>query len=496
MGSWAVMVGVALLLGGWPGASVAEGTAVLVREPTILGPSGSVRHVDTGGFEAGYDWVLTQGLGNPEVNAALWEAPLAEGAYQVEVFLPKEIGDTYARYQVTHADQVSEARLRQYSFLGEWVVLGDWAFDSAQASVRSTDASGYPGEELAWSAVRFTSLASLPPNIESNGTETTINEPQVSGPEEFVVRFVGVGYRGDLLRVDARGAGATAVNSATWSVALARGEYAVEAFIPAEHAEAEVTYEVHARDGTPPFSLLQKSYNNLWVSLGDYKFGEAGGSVSSDDATGVKEQQIAWDAIRFKLIKPEPVEKEPAKEPAKEPTKEPAKEPVGEAEVHGVGGKTSALPSPSEQLIAPAPAPPLAAAVAVPNDLLEFVHLRVKAARGHRPNPQNLYKIAALLHATGLTARYRCAPCLIVRLPFKLRPHSNVPITTSSTAEGEVKTLIKQEPELYAGTVLKIELSETDYRSELVTYHLRTQARIKRSQACPAAPGPIGLCAS
>jgi hypothetical protein len=464
----------AVLVGGLVAAAGAEGAAVLVREPTVLGPSGEVHHVNTGGYEAGFDWVLTQGIDNAEVNAALWEPTLGEGAYQVEAFIPKEIGATYARYTITHAGKSSEVRLRQSNFAAEWVVLGDYLFDASQASVRSTDAAGYPGEELAWSDMRFTALATLPANVESDGEETTVNEPAVSGPEGFIVRFVGVGYRGDLLRIYARGAGATAVNAATWTAPLARGEYAVEAFIPAEHAEAEVDYTVHARDGAHVVPVLQKSYNNLWVALGTYKLDEAGAAVSADDATGVREQEIAWDAVRFRLIKLEPLEKAAA-----------------EPEAGGQGVKGPASAGRGEQLVAPPPP-----AVAVPKRLLEFLHLRVKAAPGHRPNPQNLYKIAALLHAGSLTARYRCAPCLVVRLPFKLRPHSNVPYTIRSKAEGGLKALIEREDELYAGTVLEVELSEPGHSPELVTYRLRTRARIERSRPCPAAPGPIGACAS
>jgi hypothetical protein len=267
--------------------------AVLVVEPTVQGASGSVHHEAAGGFEGGYDWVDTQGIDNPEVNAGLWEPFIPSGLYQVEAWQPLAAGFTYARYEVTHGGKASEVRLRQSNFGAQWVVLGTYFFDGSAASVRSTDSAGLPGEQLAWSAMRWTAVATLPPNVETEGTATTVNEPLVSGPEEFVVRFVGIGYRGDLLRTHAQGAGASVTNTASWHVPLNAGEYSVQAFIPREHAEAEVPYTVHALDGNHTVTLKQKSYNDLWVPLGNFTFGSAGATVTSTDATGAKEEEIS-----------------------------------------------------------------------------------------------------------------------------------------------------------------------------------------------------------
>jgi hypothetical protein len=59
-GTWVVLLVAGTLLTAAPHAG-----AVLVSEPTVLGPSGPVNHIAAGGFEGGYDWVSTQGIDNP-----------------------------------------------------------------------------------------------------------------------------------------------------------------------------------------------------------------------------------------------------------------------------------------------------------------------------------------------------------------------------------------------------------------------------------------------
>jgi hypothetical protein len=140
---------------------------------------------------------------------------------------------------------------------------------------------------------------------------------------------------------------------------------------------------------------------------------------------------------------------------------------------------------------------PLLRLALVPATSLDFARLRVKAAPHHPPNPPNLYKVTGLsplLRAAGTTVRYRCDPCLIVNRPFRLDKHTNVPRTHRSLAEGTMRSLLAEEPELYAGSVLNIEISETGYRPALITYHLRVKGKIERSPVCSASPGPIAVC--
>lgn len=373
------------------------------------------------------------------MNAALWEPLVGEGLYQVEAWIPIEAGYTYARYQITHSGRASEVRLRQSNFGAEWITLGTYAFDGSTASVRSTDAAGLPGEQLAWSAMRWTTVTALLANIQSEGATTTINEPQVSGPEEFVVRFVGVGYRGDLLRVHAQGAGASAVNTAIWHVPLSPGEYSVEAFIPREHAEAEVPYTIKALTGDQTVTLKQRSYNDLWVKLGDFSFGSAGATITSTDAAGVKEEEIAWDALRFTAHAP----------------------PGGGTSGGGTGGGTPGGGGPGSGASTHGGGTGRVRVPAQKKRLLSFEPLRVRSGPGRfRRGPFDAYRLGAIHPSPAtLTMHYRCRLCLFIRHPLRLRPGTQTPYTWTSHRTGEIASLFGRP--FYRGTVLEVTVTQT-----------------------------------
>jgi hypothetical protein len=435
--------------------------AVLVAEPTVLGPSGSVHHEETGGFEGGYDWVDTQGIDNPEINAGLWEPFIPSGLYQVEAWQPLAAGYTYARYEITHSGKANEVRLRQSNFGAQWVTLGTYFFDGSAASVRSTDSAGLPKEQLAWSAMRWTPVATLPPNVVTESTTTTINEPLVSGPEEFVVRFVGIGYRGDLLRVHAQGEGASAVNTASWRVPLSAGEYTVEAFIPREHAEAQVSYTVQALDGNHSVALKQKSYNDLWVTLGDFTFGSAGATVTSTDATGVKEEEIAWDALRFVA---RPVSPPPGGVAGQTPGG--GDKAGGTGTVKPGGGSPEGSNSKS---IVPAQA----------KNLLTFGPLRIHTSvRGaHRAD---VYELISTRPVPGtLKLSYRCRMCLFVTLPLRLHAGSAVPYTHRSRRVGEIAALFGKP--FYRGSNIEITVSATGMQPRHYDYRFPGSRKVKRN---------------
>jgi hypothetical protein len=451
--------------------STASASPVIVGEPTILGPPSSVHDVPGEGYDGNtLYWVLTRGLEAPEVNAALWEATFPEGIYQVEAWIPLKEGYTYARYDMVHSRQSSEVRLHQADFGNEWVTLGTYAFDGSEASVRSTDAAGYPEEQLAWDAMRWTPVSAIPPNIETQEGVTTVIEPQVSGPEEFVVHFVGVGYHGHLLRVYARGAGETPVNSATWTAPLAAGEYAVEAFIPNEHAEAEVGYTVHAYTGETTVEVHQKSYSNLWVKLGDFSFGDEGGTVTTNDATGIKKEEIAWDALRFTEISP-----------------------VSKTEERPSTSGTSEGP-PTGTPRSPVPAEPV---VPEQDGLIAFVpHGLYLGRKGARVAGTHVYTIRALYPVPrSLTLSYRCLPCVIVTTPLRLRPHSRIPVTHTSHAQGDLRKLVGK-AWLYKGTQLQVEVSEHGYRPRRYLYRLPGSGSVPAPMECTAAtPASVKGCA-
>jgi hypothetical protein len=141
---------------------------------------------------------------------------------------------------------------------------------------------------------------------------------------------------------------------------------------------------------------------------------------------------------------------------------------------------------------------PLLSLTPIPSSPLTFAHLRVKAAPHHRLNPPNIYKITKLaprLHVAGIAVRYHCDLCLIVdEHPFRLNKRTNVPRLLRSSTEGALLSLIHEAPELYAGSVLDIEISQEGYRPALITYRLRAKGKIEQSPVCSASPGPIAAC--
>ncbi len=458
--------------------SVASASPVIVGEPTILGPPSSVHEVPGEGYEGNtLYWVLARGLEEPEVNAALWETPLPEGIYQVEAWIPLKEGYTYARYDMSHSGHSSEVRLHQADFGNEWVTLGTYAFDGSEASVRSTDAAGYPEEQLVWDAMRWTPVSAIPPNIETEEGVTTVIEPQVAGPEELVVHFVGVGYHGHLLRVYARGAGEAPVELATWTAQLAAGEYSVETFIPSEHAEAEVGYSVHASTGETTVEVHQKSYNNIWVKLGDFSFGDEGATVTTNDATGVKHEEIAWDALRFTAIPPASITEE------RPSTGGPS------------GGSSNGAPTQTNlQATNPVPVEQI---VPEQDGLIAFVpHGLHLGRKGLRVDGAHVYTIRALYPAPrSLTLSYRCLPCVIVTTPLTLRPHSTIPLTRVSHAHGDLRKLVGKVM-LYKGTQLQAEVSEHGYRSRRYLYRLPGSGKVHEPTECTATtPVSVKGCA-
>lgn len=468
---YAILLVAAMLL-----TASARASALIVSEPTIVGPAESVQRVSQGGFAGGYDWVSAQGFGEPEVNAAVWETnSLAPGVYDVEAWIPNEFGTADTKYEIAHDGVTSDVFVGQYEVIsGEWVTLGAYEFDGG-ASVRSSDSTGDPGDRIDWADMRWTRIASLSPRIETSTRTTTISEPMVSGSEEFYSRYAGVGYRGSLLVGEAQGSDGATIDTATWSASLPAGEYAVEVFIPGAHREAEVAYAIHAADGNQSVQVNQPRYKEVWVKLGQFEFGGTA-DVSSSDATGSAGQDIAWSALRF-ISEVSGTVTPPAVTPVTDQSTDSVPVPM---EQPGTGA--SAVSTPRGLL-------PL---VRFPKELLTFRHIRVKVPRGHRPSPYNLYKVHELAH--GFTLRYRCAPCLIVRTPFELRRHSEVPKTSRSSEEGLVQNLREEESELYAGSVLEIEVEKSMHAPALAVYRLRSRGRVERSRPCRAAPGPIGKC--
>lgn len=441
--------------------------AVINDSPTILGPSSSVTQM-AGGFGGTFTVVNAQGITNPEVNAARWDASLAPGTYLVEAFIPREAGVTYARYAITHAGTTSEVRLHQVEFGNVWVSLGVYRFDASQSSVRSTDAAGDAGQQLAWDAIRWTPVDAVPPNVESDGDTTIVDDPQVSGPEEDVARFVGVGLRDDLLRTYAQGADATAVNTATWSVPLLAGTYDVSAFIPKEHAEADVSYTLRTTTGNVKVPVAQSTFLNTWVSLGRATFG-ANAVVTSSDATGKLGQEIAWDALRFVRVPSPPGEQHVSPPPPDELPKQ-------TSPVTGTGTETQPTPpdpGPGTDP-PPTPKPTLPLVAAQHRDLLAFLSIEL-IRPGRRSGPKDGYVLARVNPtSSSLHVKITCVSCRA----FGKNPRFGTagPITHRVAQKTSAAQLRKTR--LYKGSVLRVVVSQKNRIPRTYTFKLTGGKRV------------------
>ncbi len=84
------------------------------------------------------------------------------------------------------------------------------------------------------------------------------------------------------------------------------GYYKISAFIPSTFADAEnAPYNITDADGVHIVEINQGDYSNEWVELGLYRFdSSAEFKVRLGDATGIDDQKVAFDAIKFEFITP------------------------------------------------------------------------------------------------------------------------------------------------------------------------------------------------
>jgi hypothetical protein len=503
VGAAIVVLAVALL------PNTARAGALTISEPTITGPLGPVHHVDHGGFDGGYDWVAAQGFGEPQVDGATWEAEsLTPGDYEVEAWIPNEFGTADARYEVHYDTLTSEVLVSQYEVeSGAWVKLGAYELDEAGASASSTDAAGDPGDRIDWSDMRWTALASIPPNVETDGSTTTVREPSISGSEAFVSRFAGVGYGESLWVASAQGQSGAVVDTATWSASLTAGEYAVEVYIPETHREAEVGYTIHTAEGDRAVVISQPAYANTWVNLGIFRFAGGTAEVTSSDNTGEPEQDIAWNSLRFTALPPSTVTSEKAAEPPgttgateNSPTTGGSGTPTG-SDGAGAGGGGAFGATGGETPHGPVAAKARRLAPLVPTQnthkLVTFTTLQVHGGpHDSQLGPADIYSITALHPSSkALTLHYKCRLCLLISDPLKLRRNSQQPETRSSNAEGNLRNFLNQP--FYKGTVLQVEVLEPGHRSLRYTYRFPGDGKRPPPTICAlAATSRVGTCAS
>jgi len=85
-----------------------------------------------------------------------------------------------------------------------------------------------------------------------------------------------------------------------WLPALsASGNYSIDVFIPASHADASAVYQINTATGLETTTINQAEYSNQWASLGSFSLSSASAAVRAGDYTGTQGQYISFDAMRF-----------------------------------------------------------------------------------------------------------------------------------------------------------------------------------------------------
>ncbi len=436
--------------------------SVVVAEPAIDGLTGSVHQAVGLGEHETFFWTETQGIEHAERNAARWEATLTAGDFRVEVWLPKEFGYTWARYSITRGAETTEVRLRQANFGGEWVTLGTWEFPAGLALIRSTDAAGYPNEELAWADLRFTQVSALPSNIETIEGSMVIDEPEVAGSEESIGRFAGVGWAGEMLRVYAQGTERPALDTATWSAPVLPGEYEVSLYVPSEHNEAAISMTVEGLGGSKTSHVDEAKYKAAWVSLGVAEFGPAGAIVTSNDSTGVPGEEIGWSAVSLRPLRLTP------------PTADPSKPLPKPIEAAPTISAPEARKTPAPKAFSP-----------LQSKLVHFEFLRTRHAAS-----ADGYRVGYFRPSSkDLVLAFRCHPCKFLSIG---RSASSRPRTLSSYAKGPAQRIVKRP--FYKGTVLEITVGGSAYATRGYMYRFPGHRQILGPELCPSTAATEKAC--
>jgi hypothetical protein len=441
---------VLMIVAGLLVAPTTSAVGLAVINPRILG-AGEVHEVRDTGAQIFY-WTETQGIEHPEVDAAIWETTLSAGDFRIEVFIPKEFGYTYARYQIANDGTETEVRLRQSNVGGEWITLDTLKLSAGATTIRSTDSAGYPLEQLVWAAARFTPVAELPPAAERTEGATIVDLPEVKGPAEGAVRFADVGWTGAMIRVYAQGTERSPLEAATWDAEVQPGEYEVLAYIPAEHAEAEATYTVDGSDEPVQAHVTQASFNDIWVPLANANFRTGEARITANDATGHIGDELAWSAI--KLV-PKNLPEEEVHAPS-----------AGSHELDG--SPSSSLASGTLSYKAPA-----IRALPLVHQLTRLALWEVLRVRVVGNSP--VFRIARFRREPrGITLSYRCAPCVFVSLRHS---RASSPVTRGP-ADRLVHWLLKQ------GTRIVFRAAESGHTTRSYVYALRSHGEIDGPHEC------------
>jgi uncharacterized protein YraI/lysophospholipase L1-like esterase len=196
-----------------PGLAMAD--QVILDDPQTSGPSQNVTPFTGVGWDGDLLRTYAEGEGQAEVNGAAWTANLAGGSYNVEAFVPSQHAVTTVKYTVAHGGGQTTVAVQQNDYNDVWVSLGTYGFGAGQAAVRSTDAGGVRGHEMAWDAVRWTQTGAPSGSVRYRVANATIPVNLRAGPGTgFGV--VGTAAPGQELDIGCQTAGTNVSGSTIW----------------------------------------------------------------------------------------------------------------------------------------------------------------------------------------------------------------------------------------------------------------------------------------
>ncbi|MCK5833097.1 hypothetical protein KAH81_05435 [bacterium] len=254
--------------------------------------------VDTGYFNTMW-WISSTSATDPSDDTCFstWTPNLPDRRnYELFAHIPAVNSVASARYAVNHDFGTDTVIVRQADFFDEWVSLGTYSFEAgAGGTVYLGDATGFADERIGFDALWWSNRGELPApdtlvTLSSNGFRW-------QGPISYR-RIVPGGVEGTTYWTNSI-SHTPDVNGGWWRPQLPiSSNYSVCIFIPGEHNQAEVSYQIKHVFGVDTVTTDQSLYSDEWVQLGTWRFNSSDSNyVYVGDCTGTTGENIAIDAV-------------------------------------------------------------------------------------------------------------------------------------------------------------------------------------------------------
>ncbi|GEM_PF-1018306 len=259
-------------------------------------------HTAAVGYLGRMMWTYSTNATDPDDDTCytIWTPNLPDRRfYELYAYIPSANAVASARYAVNHDFGADTVVVHQTDFSDEWVSLGTYSFEvGAGGSVYLGDGTGTAGQRIGFDAIWWSDRGQLPApdtlvTLSSNGFRW-------QGPIQYR-RIANGGFEGKTYWTNSI-TYLPDINGGWWRPNLPHdGDFTVSVFIPEEHSEATVTYQIRHSAGLSTVSIDQSTHSG-WVELGTWRF------LASDsnylyvgDRTGLSGQNIAIDAAVWRF---------------------------------------------------------------------------------------------------------------------------------------------------------------------------------------------------